>query len=478
MNGNPQGYPQNPGSIPDGATTPMPPAPSPYRQQVVPSMGAAAQQNGAVGPVPPQGQFQPSPHQPPGPSAPLSEETGGFGLSLAGLITACCAVSLVGLILSIVGLNKARMVKRVTSANKKANASFVMGIIGAVLGGMGIVAQIVLVSVLLAGGTSMLSSAPELEELSPAAKSALADGVFEGEDAKAVAEDLKQTLLKDLDASKCKPGDLKVKGLKVDSSKMSVDKSNRNCRTVRGSALLDYGGTMREVAYVIDYVQADDGKWYLYSYTFDDYGLFPGQFAPNTAITQGNYAPSVIGNTSSSNDAVPRNTAPGSGYSEAPSVELSGPDYASIAGSYYCYSGIPATSPYSGLTIDINDTPVSAEVHSDGTMDFAYTFNGSDSSGYVSVDLAFNGYDTPLEDVGGRFKGSGWAEVNGLYSNQVGGGLTVPCIVRVDIDVTVNLDGTMTGVVSQSLVSYDDPSGMYNPGGAFDTSFDFTAYRA
>lgn len=456
--------PPPPGAVPPAsnpaAAQAYPPAPTMRTapQAAPPSPEAQA------GPanVPPTSQWQTADYRP----API--ETGGFGLSLAGLITASLGVSLVGLILSIVGLRKSRVVKRATDENKKANASFVMGIIGTVLGGLGLLAEIILAIVLLVGGIAVLPSMVDgLSSTVTISSPKTAAGVFSGEDAKAVANDLKKTLLNDLKASKCKDGALQVKSLKVDSSKWYVDSAKNNCRTVKGSAVIDYGGKTREVVYVVDYVEAGDGNWYLYNYTFDSYDIFPAQFVSNSGVEQGLYEPAEIGpinETPAAPDRGGQNAAPTRGVAE-------------VGGSYYEYAGIPNTLPYSGVSISISDTPIYAEVGSDGTMELSYSFSGIDSTGYVSVDLPVDVYGG-VSGGGRQYAASGGGECEGVYSNQVGGGMAVSSTVYVSVDATIAADGTMTGTVTQSLVSYSDPSGMYNPSGAFDVSFDFTAYRS
>lgn len=111
-------------------------------------------------------------------------------------------------------------------------------------------------------------------------------------------------------------------------------------------------------------------------------------------------------------------------------------------------------------------------------MDLGYYFEGGDSSGYLSVSLPVEVHDISLSESGSSCTASESAECVGTYSNQVGGGAVVTCTVLVTVDASISADGTMKGTVSQRLIDTNDSSGMYDPGSAFDVTFDFVAYRS
>lgn len=407
----------------------------------------------------------------PGGPAPAPADGAGFGLSLASLITGVLGFCIPGLICAIMGFSKARAAKRLGFSGGKTSASFAMGLIGIILNAFGLLLQIILIIVIATAGISAL---PSIEQASSSASSTsgrsvstLSSGTFDGDGAKTVANDLKKTLVNDLNASKCDSSSVNVKGLRVESRRPSVDSDGRSCETVRGVTLIDYGGRTRETPYTVEYVQVDN-SWYLYSYTLDSYDVFPAPFTPNIAITQGIYEPSER-----SAGGVPQN---GGQSTPAPAPEPTGSS--AVSGMYYCLADVPDTSPYPGVSIGTYDASISAAVYSDYSMDLGYYFEGGDSSGYLSVSLPVKVHDISLSESGSSCTASESAECVGTYSNQVGGGAVVTCTVLVTVDASISADGTMKGTVSQRLIDTNDSSGMYDPGSAFDVTFDFVAYRS
>lgn len=434
---------QNYATAPVSQTTPVPP-PAP---QPVPAGSPAA--------APLQG-------NPASVQNPSQDDKGGFGFSLAGIITAVLGISIVGLVLSIVGFSKARASKLAGIVGDRIKDSYVMSIIGMVLSALGIVTQVImLVAVFVFGALTI----PFIEDL-PNRDGIVIDGdtnaitsIFDRDETDAVASDLKTALMNDLEVSDCPSGMLQLRNLWVDSNDRYVDDDGYNCETVEGFVTVIYDGRTEDVGFFADYIEVD-GYWYLYDYGLDSYDIFPESFIPNSAIYEGIYAPSERSiNTGGSSD----NGNAGS--------------LGNVAGSYYCVTDTPDTSPYPGLVIDTADTTVFATVSSNGSMDLEYYFEGTDPEGYVNVVLPVQIPDASVTYSQGTYWVTGSALCTGIYTNMVGGGATVPCTVDVMVDATIDASGVMTGTLTQTLHGFDDPSGMYDPTGVFDTSFSFTAYK-
>jgi len=85
-----------------------------------------------------------------GTSSPAQAES-GFGLSLAGLITGLVGMHIVGLVLSIIGFNKASKLKKSGDPSDNVRSSWVMGLVGLIVSAVGLFIVIVFTLVLGVG---------------------------------------------------------------------------------------------------------------------------------------------------------------------------------------------------------------------------------------------------------------------------------------------------------------------------------------